>query len=573
MLESARHAPPETTDFLVIGSGIAGLSFALCAAEHGQVLLLTKSELLNTSTNRAQGGIASALGGEDSFVQHEQDTHAAGDGLCHADAVHQIVREGPESIRWLMAHGAEFTRDEAGGLHLGREGGHQHHRIVHARDLTGAEIERALLEAARCHSRITLLPHWMVVDLITRHHYLDEGRGDGGPCHGAYVMPVEDEAERFPVRRVLARATVLATGGSGQIYLHTSNPEIATGDGSALAWRAGARLANLEFFQFHPTTLALPEAHNWLISEALRGHGALLVDDDGRRIMEGVHPMLELAPRDIVARGIDQHMKAEGVDHVWLDATGLPAAELREHFPTIAEFCRRHGLDITRERIPVVPAAHYQCGGVWTDLEGRSSLLGLYAIGEAACTGVHGANRLASNSLLEAVVYARRAAEAVESDRLAEPPAALIADWDTSGTFDPDEWVVVEHDREEIRRLMWDYVGIVRTRSRLERARSRLALVSAEIEEYYRRTSPRPGLMELRNMAAAARLTVACALFREESRGLHSRLDFPARDDANWRRDTLLERDEQGQAHIHLAELGAKDSEPAVPLRDCSPSN
>ena len=552
MPEVTASVPPDTTDYLVVGSGIAGLSFALCAAEHGRVLLLTKSELLNTSTNRAQGGIASALGGEDSFAQHEQDTHASGDGLCHADAVSLIVREGPESVRWLMAHGANFTQDDEGRLHLGREGGHRHHRIVHARDLTGAEIERALLEAARRHPRITLLPHWMVVDLITRHHYLGGERGDGGPCHGAYVMPVEDE--RCAVRRVLARATVLATGGSGQIYRHTSNPEIATGDGTALAWRAGARLANLEFFQFHPTTLALPEAHNWLISEALRGHGALLVDDEGRRIMEGVHPMRELAPRDIVARGIDQHMKAEGADHVWLDATGLPAAELREHFPNIEAFCRRLGLDITRERIPVVPAAHYQCGGVWTDLWGRASLPGLYAVGEAACTGVHGANRLASNSLLEAVVYARRAAAAVARDPLAEPPAARIADWDASGTFDPDEWVVVEHDRDEIRRLMWDYVGIVRTRSRLERARSRLALVSGEIEEYYRRTSPRPGLVELRNMAAAARLTVACALFREESRGLHSRLDFPARDDASWRRDTILERDGSGEAHIRLAE-------------------
>lgn len=532
---------------MVVGSGIAGLSFALSAAAHGDVLLLTKSELLNTSTNRAQGGIASALGTEDSFAQHERDTHVAGAGLCHTDAVSQIVREGPASIRWLMEHGTRFTQGEDGSLHLGREGGHAHHRIVHARDLTGAEIERALLEAARHHPRITLLPHWMVVDLITRHHYHDEGRGDGGPVHGAYVMPVEDPREEFAVRRVLARATVLATGGSGQIYRHTTNPEVATGDGTALAWRAGARLANLEFFQFHPTSLALPEAQNWLISEALRGHGARLVDDAGHRVMEGRHPQLELAPRDIVARGIDQVMKTQGLDHVWLDATHLPADELRAQFPTIHAYCLRLGLDITRQPIPVVPAAHYQCGGVWTDLDGRTSLPGLYAVGEAACTGVHGANRLASNSLLEAVVYGRRAAAAVAVDDLPEPPAERIALWDKSGTYDAEEWVVVEHDREEIRGLMWDYVGIVRSRPRLERAQSRLALISREIEQYYRRTTLSPGLVELRNMAAAARLAVGCALHREESRGLHHRLDFPQRDDVRWSRDTLLARDADGK--------------------------
>jgi L-aspartate oxidase len=533
--------PPARTDMLVIGSGIAGLSFALEAAAGADVLLVTKSELENTNTNRAQGGIASVLKGDDSYEQHIADTLDAGAGLCHEEAVRAIVENGPESIAWLVDHGTRFTRTLDGQLHLGREGGHQHHRIVHADDLTGAEIERALLTAARAHPRITLLEHWIAVDLITPHHFHDGSEDLLGPCYGAYLMPVQDPAEEYTIHRVLASATVLATGGSGRIYQHTTNPEVATGDGVALAYRAGATLANLEFFQFHPTSLAIPGTENWLISEAMRGHGALLVDKQGRRIMQGVDDRLELAPRDIVARGIDRWMKRQGEACVYLDARHLDAEDLRQSFPNIHRYCLSHGLDVTRDQIPVVPAAHYQCGGVLTDLYGRSSLPNLFAVGEVACTGVHGANRLASNSLLEAVVFARSAARlCLEEIARVEIPAERINHWDSSGTFNPEEWVLVQHDLEEIRRLMWDFVGIVRKRSRLERARARMLLINREIETYYKRTRLRPALIELRNVAAVAYLTIKCALGREESRGLHFRSDFPQTDDLNWKRDTLL---------------------------------
>lgn len=546
-MSPSKQPPPAACDFLVIGSGIAGLSFALAAAAHGRVALLTKAEPVNTNTNRAQGGIASALGGEDSFEQHVRDTLEAGAGLCREAAVEQIVREGPASIRWLIEQGAAFTRGADGELHLGREGGHVRHRIVHADDLTGAEIERALLEQVRHHPKISLHPHWLAVDLITAHHLPEPLRRDGGPVYGVYAMPADDPSGEHAVRRVLAPVTVLATGGSGQVYLHTTNPEIATGDGVALAYRAGAELANLEFFQFHPTSLHHPASPNWLISEALRGHGARLVDGCGRPIMAGVHPMGELAPRDIVARGIDEHMKRTGADCAWLDATALDGEELVRAFPNIHRHCLTLGLDIRRDRIPVVPAAHYQCGGVRVDLDGRATLPGLYAIGEAACTGVHGANRLASNSLLEAVVYARRAAEAAAAELpTLAPPAAPLPEWDPSGTHDPEEWVLVSHNREELRRLMWDFVGIVRSRARLDRARARILRIAQEIEDYYRHARLRPGLVELRNMVAVAHLATKCALYRCESRGLHWRSDFPLRDDAKWKRDTVVKRTGDG---------------------------
>ena len=549
MSQKTTHTPPEQVDYLVIGSGIAGLSFALDVASSGSVLLLTKSSLDNTATRRAQGGIASVLARDDTFEQHERDTLRAGSDLCHMDAVRLIVEEGPGSIDWLVEHGTRFTRLPGGFFDLGREGGHTRNRIVHFDDLTGAEIERALLDRVRNHPNIQTLEHWLAVDLITSHHLPQEHRQDGGPCFGVYAMS-RNGAQESGVRRILARITVLATGGAGQVYLHTSNPDVATGDGVALVYRAGGELANLEFFQFHPTTLYHPEANNKLITEALRGHGARLVTRSGKSVMEGLHPMGELAPRDIVARGIDAYLKRSGEECVYLDATGLDSTELLQRFPNIARTCAELGIDICKQRIPVVPAAHYMCGGVHSDLEGRTSLKGLYAVGEVAWTGVHGANRLASNSLLEAVVFARRAAASAKRE-LAERqvPVDLLPLWDM-GTTDFDDWVLIEHDRIEIRRLMWDYVGIVRSGTRLRRARSRMLLIAREIEDFYRRALLRAELVELRNLVAVANLIIKSALFREESRGLHYRTDFPERDDENWFRDTIIRRSRPEAAQI-----------------------
>ncbi len=549
MSHNTKSLPPEQVDYLVIGSGIAGLSFALDVADSGSVLLLTKSSLDNTATRRAQGGIASVLARDDTFEQHERDTLKAGGDLCHMDAVRTIVEEGPASIDWLVEKGTRFTRLPGGFFDLGREGGHTRNRIVHFDDLTGAEIERALLDRVREHPNIQTLEHWVAVDLITSHHLPPSHRQDGGPCFGVYAM-AQDDVHEGSVCRILARITVLATGGAGQVYLHTSNPDVATGDGVALVYRAGGALANLEFFQFHPTTLYHPEAHNMLITEALRGHGAKLVTREGKSVMEGLHPMGELAPRDIVARGIDAYLKRSGEECVYLDATHLDSKELVQRFPNIARNCAKLGIDIRSQRIPVVPAAHYMCGGVYSDLDGRTTLTGLYAVGEVAWTGVHGANRLASNSLLEAVVFARRAAASAKQELPARSmPEELIPQWDM-GTTDFDDWVLIEHDREEIRRLMWDYVGIVRSGTRLRRARSRMLLIAREIEDFYRRALLRPELVELRNLVAVANLIIKSALFREESRGLHYRTDFPERDDENWFRDTIIRRSQPEAAQI-----------------------
>jgi L-aspartate oxidase len=529
-------------DFLVIGSGIAGLSLALEVADHGSVLLVTKSDCKDTNTNRAQGGIASVLSEHDSIEEHVQDTLEAGVGLCHDSAVRCVVSEGPSSIDWLIQQGTQFTRTEEGDLHLGREGGHRSHRIIHADDLTGAAIEHALLERARQHPNMQILSHWIVVDLITNHHVAKSKKKDGGPCYGAYLMPAYDPNQASTVHRQLAKVTVLATGGSGQVYQHTTNPTIATGDGIALAYRAGALLANLEFFQFHPTSLFHPNSRNQLITEALRGHGARLLSQSGAPIMEGLHPLEDLAPRDVVARGIDRHMKSTGEPCVYLDATHLDASELLARFPNIHKACMRLGIDMREQPIPVVPAAHYQCGGVRVDLDGRTSLPRLFAIGEVASTGVHGANRLASNSLLEAVVFSRSAAKAaLQEVRSYEMPDLRIPEWDSSGTFDSGEWVIVAHDREELRRIMWDYVGIVRSAGFLRRAHSRVKLIASEVESFYRRTPPCPGLVELRNMLATSHLIIRCARFREESRGLHTRSDFPSRDE-KWVKDTIVRR-------------------------------
>ncbi len=532
----------KTIDFLVIGSGIAGLSLALEVADRGSVLLVSKSDCEDTNTNKAQGGIASVLSEHDSIDQHVEDTLEAGVGLCHESVVRHVVSEGPDCIDWLIQHGTQFTRNEGGDLHLGREGGHRSHRIIHSDDLTGAAIEQALLAQARRHPNVRILSHWIVVDLITNHHVAKTKKKDGGPCYGAYLMAAHDPNQASPVRRQLAKVTVLATGGSGQVYQHTTNPGVATGDGLALAYRAGARLANLEFFQFHPTSLSHPRSRNQLITEALRGHGARLESASGEPIMKGLHPLEDLAPRDVVARGIDAHMKSTGASCVYLNATHLDGENLKARFPNIFKSCMSLGIDMRTQPIPVVPAAHYQCGGVRVDLNGRSSLPRLYAIGEVAFTGVHGANRLASNSLLEAVVFARSAAKAALQDALERDlPDVKIPEWDASGTFDSGEWVIVAHDREELRRIMWDYVGIVRSADRLRRAHSRVKLIAREVESFYKRTPPCPGLIELRNLLAASHLIIRCARFREESRGLHTRSDFPDRN-KKWRKDTIVRR-------------------------------
>jgi L-aspartate oxidase len=523
--------PREHVDFLVLGGGIAGLSFALEVAGQGSVLVLTKRQRSEGSTQYAQGGIASVLGGDDQVDLHVEDTLVAGAGLCNREAVEVTVREGPERIRWLLSLGVDFDR-EGSGLHLTREGGHSRRRIAHAKDATGREVERALLAA--CDARgIRIVEDAVAVDLIT------SGKlGLGGPSRavGAYVLSRASGA----ISTISAGVTVLATGGAGKVYLYTTSPDVGTGDGVAMAWRAGAAIANMEFFQFHPTALFHPQAKSFLISEALRGEGGILRNAAGEAFMSRYDPRKELAPRDIVARSIDAEIKRRGDDCAFLDMTHLPKAFLLEHFPYIHATIKEFGVDMTVQPIPVVPAAHYMCGGVVTDLVGRTSLPGLFAVGEVSCTGLHGANRLASNSLLEGLVFGRRAARrAIEA--LAEGPGAVppIPDWNPGDALAPDEGVVVAHNWDEVRRTMWNYVGIVRTQKRLERARARIANLRAEIREYYWKYQVTPDLVELRNLADVAMLIVECARRRKESRGLHYVLDFPAPDERQ-RRDTVM---------------------------------
>ncbi len=534
------------TDFLVIGSGIAGLSFALKAADYGSVAIITKKEKAESNTNYAQGGIAAVVDQHDSFDSHVADTLAAGAGLCHRDAVEMMVHEGPAAIEELVSWGAEFSRDTS-GLVLGREGGHSRSRIVHAKDRTGREVERALLEAIKSHPDITTYEDHLAIDLLTEHQLGRDAelRATKKHCWGAYALDVPGGK----VKTFLAKVTVLCTGGCGQVYAHTTNPDIATGDGIAMAYRAGALLANLEFMQFHPTTLYHPAARSFLISEAVRGFGGILRTRDGEAFMERYHPMKDLAPRDIVARAIDAELKRRGEECVYLDLTHLPAEAIRERFPYIYERCLEYKIDMTAEPIPVVPAAHYMCGGVATDLFARTSIIGLYACGETACTGVHGANRLASNSLLEAVVFARRAWENArdfisEQQRFRFPP---LPDWNDEGTFDHEEWVLISHDWEEIRSLMWDYVGIVRSGLRLDRALRRIHLIAEEIEDFYKRATVTEGLVELRNLATVALLIIRAARHRRESRGLHYTTDYPKSDDRRWQEDTLIDRQRVGR--------------------------
>ncbi|BDG02441.1 L-aspartate oxidase [Anaeromyxobacter oryzae] len=524
----------EHVDFLVLGGGIAGLTFALEAADHGSVLVLTKRQRSEGSTQYAQGGIAGVLGPDDQFELHVQDTLVAGAGLCKREAVEVTVREGPDRIRWLLSLGVEFDREGGDHLHLTREGGHSRRRIAHAKDTTGREIERALLAA--CDARgIRVIEDQIAIDVVTSSKV-----GLGGPNRalGAYVL---DRASG-QVSAVSAGVTVLATGGAGKVYLYTSNPDVATGDGVAMAYRAGAAVANMEFFQFHPTCLFHPQAKSFLISEALRGEGGILRNAAGEAFMIRYDPRKELAPRDIVARSIDAETKRRGDDCAFLDMTHLPKSFLIEHFPNIYATCKEFGIDMAVQPIPVVPAAHYQCGGVVVDLMGRTTIPRLYALGEASCTGLHGANRLASNSLLEGVVFARRAAlSAIDEVSAASGPPSPFPDWNPGDALAPEEGVVVAHNWDEVRRLMWNYVGIVRTQKRLERARTRLAVLRSEIREYYWQYRVAPDLIELRNLADVAMLIVECARQRKESRGLHYILDYPKSDD-RWLRDTVITR-------------------------------
>jgi len=527
-------------DFLVLGSGIAGLTFALKVAPRGRVAIVTKKDRAESNTNYAQGGIASVTSKEDSFELHVRDTLAAGAGLCKENVVRTIVQEGPARIQELIELGMKFSERDApaedGGreLDLGKEGGHSKRRILHAKDVTGREIERALLNAAARQPNIQIFENHLAIDLITSQKL---GHAGANRCLGAYVF----DKKGGRVWTFTAPVTLLATGGCGKVYLYTTNPDIATGDGVAMAYRAGATIADMEFVQFHPTCLFHPQAKSFLISEAVRGEGGVLKSLEGVEFMDAWHPLKSLAPRDVVARAIDSEMKKSGAKHVWLDITHQPAKFIIERFPNIYQTCLRYGMDITKEPIPVVPAAHYQCGGVVTNVDGETDIAGLYAVGEAACTGLHGANRLASNSLLEALVCAHRAAEKAGSS--APPKMELnIPLWQSGDAHNPDEMVVVSHNWDEIRRLMWDYVGIVRTNKRLARAQKRIANLQEEIHEYYWNFIVTSDLLELRNIATVAELIVRCAAMRLESRGLHYNLDYPQANPDWAQRDTVLRK-------------------------------
>ncbi len=526
-------------DFVVIGSGIAGLSFALKAARHGSVAVVTKRKGADSNTAWAQGGIACVTSDEDSFELHVRDTLDAGAGLCDEQVVRTIVTEAPARIQDLVELGLHFDEREVSGhreFDLGREGGHSKRRVLHVRDETGKEIENVLLRELGRQAHVDLLENHMAVDLITaaKLGFAAEDR-----CLGAYVL----DEKTGEVETIRSDRIVLATGGCGKVYLYTTNPDIASGDGVAMAWRAGATIANMEFVQFHPTCLFNPKAKSFLVSEAVRGEGGILRNNRGEDFMIRYDPRGSLAPRDIVARAIDAEIKRSGAPCVFLDITDKPVEFLRERFPNIYETCLRFGIDMTKQPIPVVPAAHYQCGGIQTDVNGATSLPGLYAIGEVGCTGLHGANRLASNSLLEGLVVAHRAAASAVTCRPSPSQRAItLPEWQAGNVQDVDELVVIYHNWDEIRRLMWDYVGIVRTDKRLQRASARLRNLQREIREFYWNFKVSVDLLELRNLATVAALIVDSALSRKESRGLHYTLDYPKRDDRQFGRETLLSR-------------------------------
>jgi L-aspartate oxidase len=517
-------------DVLVVGSGIAGLSFALKVAQRGHsVAILTKKTKVDSNTNWAQGGIAAVTSSTDDFDKHVTDTLTAGDGLCDRQVVREIVRDGPPRIQELAELGLKFSRNSSGAYDLGREGGHSERRILHVKDMTGKAIEDALLRAVSREPRIALFEHLFGIDLITTDKLAPRSgkKKVAGPRRvlGLYALDVKDG------RVVTFRAPIvmLSTGGAGQVYLYTTNPDIATGDGIAMAYRAGVEVRNMEFIQFHPTTLYSQTGDRFLISEAVRGEGAVLRNASKEAFMRRYHPLADLAPRDIVARAIDAEMKQSGSPHVWLDITHRNAPFLRSRFPKIYQTCKKLGYDLARDFLPVVPAAHYTCGGVATTLAGETELRGLYACGEVACTGLHGANRLASNSLLEAVVVAHRAAASVDRylKRESRTRTPALPDWIEFGGTDPDERVVISHNWDELRRTMWDYVGIMRTTKRLERARTRINTLEREIQDYYWNFTVDRQLLELRNLVTVASLVVACALQRHESRGLHAITDYP----------------------------------------------
>jgi L-aspartate oxidase len=516
-------------DFLVIGTGISGLLFSLKVAEHGRVHLLTKATLAECATSKAQGGIAAVISQKDSVESHIEDTITVGAGLCHRDVVENIIRQGPAIVQELMDLGVDFDfceNEECDELDLGMEGGHSHRRVLHVKDHTGADIERVLIAKVREESNIEVFEHHVAVNLFT----------SNARVMGAYVLDINTGM----VDRFIAKVTVLATGGAGRVFLYTSNPDISTGDGIAMAYRAGASITNLEFIQFHPTILFHPKIRSFLISEALRGEGAVLLGPDGERFMDKHHEDAELAPRDIVARAIDNVLKQTGADHAYLDISFKDADFIRDRFPVIYETCLQAGIDITKEPIPIVPAVHYVCGGVKADIDGRTDVAGLYAIGETAGTGFHGANRLASNSLLEGAVMARNASIAVAEE--IDQPIEIVEmpPWDPGEATDPDEHVVISHLWDEVRRLMVNYVGIVRTNKRLIRARNRIEFIAKEIEEFYWDFVINPDLVELRNIATVAELIIKMARMRKESRGAHFNRDYPETMDIPT--DTVLKK-------------------------------